>query len=565
MTAEVSSQATRGKYHSIGKYEIVSHIATGGMGVIYRAVDGETGRDVALKILAPTLATNPVALERFRREARQGVKLRHENLVSIYELGEANDIYFLAQEFVEGIDLHEYITEQGYLQPDEARDLLTQGARALDYLHRQQVVHRDIKPANFLLTHVGDRIVLKLTDLGLAREVKHQDFRVTQAGNTVGTIDYMAPEQARDSSFADIRSDIYSLGCTFYHMLAGQPPFPEGGLTERLYKHIEAEPTDVRDFNPEIPFGLTKILKRMLAKKPIDRYQTPAEILDDLRRLEGSPHDPELNAVATLEEESLRLKEDALPTPKRKSAASGDWADAPTQFSIQAYPDAPVSEPALARSTPARIARPVNPEHARIAASQFIHAQQGIGTGNFDYAVHLLKSCCRLDPGNLIYRQALRCVEAKQIERGANRRRWFGWFKDLGAKARMKTALKARDPLKVLEYGEELLAEHPRDIGIQLDMAEAADRLGYAHVALWMLEHAWTKKTHTPPLNRALARLYEKYGMYVQAVALWKLVLKKNPSDHEAYNKANDLAARETIVRGRYKEMVESRAADAAQ
>src|SRR6516164_8820264 len=118
MTAEVSSQATRGKYHSIGKYEIVSHIATGGMGVIYRAVDGETGRDVALKILAPTLATNPVALERFRREARQGVKLRHENLVSIYELGEANDIYFLAQEFVEGIDLHEYITEQGYLQPD---------------------------------------------------------------------------------------------------------------------------------------------------------------------------------------------------------------------------------------------------------------------------------------------------------------------------------------------------------------------------------------------------------------------------------------------------------------
>lgn len=560
MAAEVSAQGARGRYHSIGRYEIVSHVATGGMGVVYRAVDTETGREVALKILAPTLATNPVALERFRREARQGVKLRHENLVSIYELGEANEIYFLALEFVEGIDLHEYISERERLDPDEARDLLTQAVQALDYLHSQHVVHRDIKPANFLLTQGEGRTVLKLTDLGLAREAKDQDFRVTQAGNTVGTIDYMAPEQARDSSYADIRSDIYSLGCTFYHMLAGQPPFPHGGLTERLYKHIEEDPPDVRQLNPEVTAGVVRILTRMLAKKPGDRYQTPGEILDDLRRLD----DPEATPRVQVDEASLRLKDDEPPAQSRRRAPRlpPGWRDAPTQFSIEAQPEeSPAAPPVAPPPRPEVAGPPPNPEHARVAAAQFLHAQQVIGAGNFDYAAHLLRSCCKLHPGNLIYRQALRHIHAKLAERGP-RRRWFGWLRALSAKARLKAALKACDDFKVLDHGEELLGHNPADVGTQLDMAEAADRLGFYHVALWILEYAWgRKKSQTPALARALARLYEKYGFYNQAVAVWKLLMRRNPADQEASRKVKELAAHETIVRGRYQEKVESRAA----
>src|SRR5262249_38992532 len=226
----------------IGKYEVVKHIANGGMGAVYKARDVDLDRDVALKVLPPETAANPTALERFRREARNAAKLRHENIVTIYEFGECQGTWFLALEYVQGIDLHDYIDRKGKLDPEEARRITIQAALALQHAYQQGIVHRDIKPSNFLVTRKNERLVVKMTDLGLSREARNDDYRVTRTGTTVGTVDYMAPEQARDSSKADTRSDIYSLGCTFYHMLAGQPPFNEGGLTERLYKHVQDEP-----------------------------------------------------------------------------------------------------------------------------------------------------------------------------------------------------------------------------------------------------------------------------------------------------------------------------------
>src|SRR5207248_1345350 len=234
----------------------------------------------------PAIAQKPVLLERFRREATRGIRLRHPNLVTIYEFNEENGIYFLALEFVEGYDLHDFIARKGKLDVDEAVGLLAQAVRALDYLHQQKVVHRDIKPSNFLIAQEGERPVVKLTDLGLARELSDEEFRVTRADLTVGTVDYMAPEQARNSGLADIRSDIYSLGCTFFHMLTGRPPYPDGGLMERLFKHAEAEIPDVRRHNPSVPPVVAKILKRMLAKKPEERYQTPNELLTELLRFQ---------------------------------------------------------------------------------------------------------------------------------------------------------------------------------------------------------------------------------------------------------------------------------------
>src|SRR6516225_9764469 len=278
MSSGAQEKNTR-RYHRLGKYRVMSHIAAGGMGVVYKAVDTETGQLVALKILSPALAASPVALERFRREARHGAKLHQENVVGIHEFGEANGTWFLALEFVDGIDLMDYTGRHGVLDPDEAVSFLIQAARALEILHQNQIVHRDIKPSNFLVTEVDGRKIIKLTDLGVARAMDTEEFRVTRDGRTVGTIDYMAPEQARDSGLADIRSDIYSLGCTFYHTLAGQAPFSEGGLAERLFKHTEAEPPDVRQFNPKVPLRLILVMRRMMAKKPEDRYQSPADLL----------------------------------------------------------------------------------------------------------------------------------------------------------------------------------------------------------------------------------------------------------------------------------------------
>jgi eukaryotic-like serine/threonine-protein kinase len=269
------------RYARIGKYQIQAHLATGGMGAVYRAVDPERGLTVALKVLPPDLAARPAVLERFRREARHGLKLRHENIVTLYEFGEAEGTFYLAMEFVDGIDLQEHIKRNGPLDPVEACAILLQVARALDHAYQAGIIHRDIKPSNVLLCEKDGHQVAKLTDLGLAVPARDEEFRLTRDGTTVGTIDYISPEQARDSRAVDVRSDLYSLGCTWFHMLTGRPPFAEGSLPERLIKHAEAAPPDVQQFNPRVTAGLVAILQRLLAKKPDDRYQTPAELIKD--------------------------------------------------------------------------------------------------------------------------------------------------------------------------------------------------------------------------------------------------------------------------------------------
>jgi serine/threonine-protein kinase len=266
----------------IGKYEVLRHIASGGMGAVYRARDVEAGREVALKVLSPELAANPTMIERFRREARAAAQLRHENIVGLYEFGEVAGTYFLALEFVDGIDLHDYIQHHGPLSADLAREFLKQAVKALAHAHAHGIVHRDIKPSNFLVTEKDGQPLVKLTDLGLARQVRAAEGRITRDGTTVGTVDYMSPEQAHDSNLADIRSDLYSLGCTVYHMLAGHPPFPEGSLVERITRHVNVEPPDIRGLNAGVPEDLAYVLGKLLRKKPEDRYQTPLEVLRDL-------------------------------------------------------------------------------------------------------------------------------------------------------------------------------------------------------------------------------------------------------------------------------------------
>jgi eukaryotic-like serine/threonine-protein kinase len=333
----------------IGKYEVQAYIATGGMGAVYRALDVDLGRTVALKILQPELARKPKVVERFRREARSAARLNHENIVTVYEFAEVKGTYLLALEYVDGTDLHQYVTSRGRCAPDEACRLTIQAARALAHAHGQGIVHRDIKPSNFLLTQREGKQSVKLTDFGLARAMGedeplpvplravsgplHYVTRLTTLGSTVGTVDFMSPEQARDSGSADARSDIYSLGCTLFFMLTGNCPYPGGTPAEKLLKHVEQPVPNVRARNPAVPPGLAAILERMLAKSPRERYQTPLELLHDLGNVEhlnalpaGNVSIPVLQPVAIAPPPTL-FAEKTPPTgelvlPRKRKAAA---------------------------------------------------------------------------------------------------------------------------------------------------------------------------------------------------------------------------------------------------
>ena len=312
--AEESNKPTR-RTERIGKYEILGHIATGGMGVIYKARDVDLDRLVALKLLPADLATQGTTLIRFHREAKAAARLRHENIVAVFDVGESNGTHFIALEYIEGTDLQDYINRKCRLDPEEARQIMIQATRALVHAHEHGIVHRDIKPSNFLLMLKDQQLVVKLTDFGLAiRYENDAEFRITRDKTTVGTVDYMSPEQARDSRSADIRSDIYSLGCTFYHMLAGQAPFARGTLPERIVQHMQSPPPDMRRIIKGVPEYLLAIIHRMLAKKPADRYQTPADLLKDLENPDGVAVSPNRAPITGKLERGLARKRPIAPT-----------------------------------------------------------------------------------------------------------------------------------------------------------------------------------------------------------------------------------------------------------
>ncbi len=266
--------------NKLGKYRIEKKIGAGGMGAVFLAVDVELNRTVALKILPREKAQNPTLVKRFKSEGQAAASLRHQNIVTVYEAGEADGYLYLALEYVEGTDVHNLVAKRGVLPVKRSIEIIRQLCRALQHAYEQNIVHRDIKPSNFLIKRDG---TVKLTDMGLARSIDDTvETNITRAGTTVGTVDYMSPEQARDSKAADIRSDIYSLGCSWHHMLTGDPPFHEGSLTNKLAAHATKPPPDPRDKNPTIPEGVVAVIRKMLAKNPKDRYQTPQELLDDL-------------------------------------------------------------------------------------------------------------------------------------------------------------------------------------------------------------------------------------------------------------------------------------------
>ena len=268
----------------IDKYILLDRIGTGGMGRVYLARDTRLGRRVAVKILSPERLNNPRALARFLREAKVGAQLQHENLVRVYDEGDALGAPYLVMELIEGKTVAKLISDNGPLPSAVAAGLTRQVALGLEHAYQKGLIHRDVNPMNIMVTRDG---VAKLTDLGLALDTTEDAGNVTRDGVTVGTFDYISPEQARHSRNVDTRTDIYSLGCTLYHMIAGQVPFPLPSLPEKLYAHQVVEPEPLSKLVPGVPSGLEDVVQRMMRKSPEDRYPTPLAVAMALEPFQG--------------------------------------------------------------------------------------------------------------------------------------------------------------------------------------------------------------------------------------------------------------------------------------
>jgi serine/threonine-protein kinase len=283
-----------------GPYRALDRLGEGAASQVFKAVDTRNRRVVALKVMHPGMLSNAEAVGRFRREMQVVAQLAHNNIVRAFDVDLSGDRHFFAMEYVEGTDLGKLVQLSGRLAVGLACEYIRQAALGLQHAHERGLVHRDIKPGNLFLTAPRTRgaeavdedravptmttapFLVKILDLGLARVLQPADgqpaVNLTQKGTVIGSPDYVAPEQARDASSADCRADVYSLGCTFYYLLTGQPPFPGNSLMQKLYDHQVAEPPALEPKSPGINADVAAIVRKMLAKLPDERYQTAAEV-----------------------------------------------------------------------------------------------------------------------------------------------------------------------------------------------------------------------------------------------------------------------------------------------
>ena len=298
LTPYQANQILTGKGQSlvVGPYRLVERLGEGGMGLVFKARHCLMNRLVALKILRPEKVTN-TTLGRFRREIESGTRLSHPSIVPAYDAAEIDDTYYYAMQYLEGADLARLVKENGPLPVSQACAYAAQAADGLQHIHESGLVHRDVKPSNLMITTTpepraadgspGAPGMVKILDLGIARLCEESADRprrtvLTQLGVIMGTADYMAPEQARDSREADARSDIYALGCTLYFALTGRAPFPGGNALEKMLAHQLDEPIPLESLRPDVSPALAGVVRRMMAKQPAERYQTAKEVAEAL-------------------------------------------------------------------------------------------------------------------------------------------------------------------------------------------------------------------------------------------------------------------------------------------
>ncbi|MFO0848711.1 MAG: protein kinase [Gemmataceae bacterium] len=324
---------------TIGKYKLLERVGVGGMGQVFLCEHQHMKRRVAVKVLPPAKAEQPAALGRFYREARAAGALEHPNIVRTHDIDQDGNLHFIVMEYVDGTNLLDVVKRFGRLGLGRATSYVRQVAAALQYAFENGIVHRDVKPGNILIDRDG---TAKILDMGLARFYKDQTDNLTVKYDdkvVLGTADYVAPEQVADSHSADTRSDIYSLGATYYFLLAGHTPFPTGTVSQKLLWHRTKEPTPIEQVRPEVPHRIAAVIARMLAKNPADRFQTPGEVAAALDGL--LPDDVPLPAPEEM--------------PQHSPAATGDSAEAgrpPTPPERYVEPPRPQAPAAVVRPGP---------------------------------------------------------------------------------------------------------------------------------------------------------------------------------------------------------------------
>jgi serine/threonine-protein kinase len=284
LTGYQANQLLKGEGEGLvlGPFRLLDRLGEGGMGEVFRAYHVSMGRVVALKIIPEARVSNATAVARFYREVRAVATLSHPNIVTAFEVGQAGQTHFLAMEHVDGIDLARLVQQSGPLSIAMACEYVRQAAVGLQHAHEKGLVHRDIKPGNLMVARPSpdEPPVVKILDFGLARFESESTAteRLTQLGKIVGTVDYMAPEQAQNPRTADIRADIYSLGCTLFYLLTGEAPFRGDDAAEKIAARVLGDAPSVREARPEVPPALERVLARMMARDPAERYQTPGEV-----------------------------------------------------------------------------------------------------------------------------------------------------------------------------------------------------------------------------------------------------------------------------------------------
>ncbi|MBI3270430.1 MAG: protein kinase [Planctomycetes bacterium] len=321
-TPPVRRPATRDPWlgATLGKYRISGKLGQGGMSVVYEAVDTAIHREVALKVLPESVAEQPETLERFLQEARALGRLSHPNVVWVYEVCEAEGVYFLVMERVLGGSAQDLVKAGEALGWSRATEMIVGACRGLIAAHAAGLIHRDIKPGNLLCAPDG---TVKLTDFGLAKVLNRGNMSLTKTGRAVGTPQYMSPEQCR-GEVVDERSDVYSLGATYYHLLAGQPPYPGEDAMQVMFAHCSSPVPDPRAVKPNLPEACATVTMRAMAKAPDQRYATAADVLADLEAIVARQALPSLSRKPRT---ATHVRPAPTPTPvRRRDHEPGDGA-----------------------------------------------------------------------------------------------------------------------------------------------------------------------------------------------------------------------------------------------
>ena len=366
----------------LDQYLILEELGRGGMGRVYKARHETMGRVVALKVLAPGLTRTPRAVELFLREVRAAAQLVHPNVVTAFDASLSGDRYYLVLEYVHGPNLDQLVRDRGPLDIGQACDFVRQAACGLQAAHALGMVHRDVKPSNLLVqlaagawspdqtparARAARQGLVKVSDFGLARLQAPEDHDgtgtiLTRPNTVMGTPDYLSPEQARNLHKTDIRSDLYSLGGTLYFLLTGRVPFPGGNALEKLIRHNTEEPTPLEELRPEVPPAVAAIVRKLMAKHPADRYQTPAELVEALEPFSVSGPTPWDSSRVTSE----TLPEGTTPLPGAEPLVPGGRGLEET------FPPEPSLTPLPADGWPLRLRRSGRPVLAWLAAAGLI-------------------------------------------------------------------------------------------------------------------------------------------------------------------------------------------------